>query len=88
MENHRAAKRRKRFGSLLCSVSTVDDHRKRELVGKRELPVEEPALLERGGEAADGVEPRLAHGDRLRMLEQLTELVALDTDAIETDGGH
>ena len=60
---------------LLRRLAAVDHDRESEVVGERELRVEERALLLGRREAAHAVEPRLPHRDRLRMREELAELV-------------
>ena len=56
------------------SIAIVDDDWEAELVGESELRVEEAPLLLGSRETPDGVEASLAHCDRLRMGQELTEL--------------
>ena len=57
-------------------LAGVDHDRQPELVGERELRVEEPPLLDRASRSVrNAVEPGLADRDGLRMREQLAELV-------------
>jgi hypothetical protein len=60
---------------LPVRLAVVDDNGKPELVGKLEVCFQEPLLLLGCCETANGVESRLTHCDRLRVREELSELV-------------
>jgi len=75
VENHRPAKGRESFGSLIRGLAAVDDHRQGELVGDCELSIEESTLFQWSRERTHAVEPCFSDGDRLGVREQLAELV-------------
>ncbi len=75
MQDHGAAEARKRSGRLVLRCATVNHDREPELGGERELRLEQPALVGRRCELANRVESGLADGDRLRVLQQLAQLV-------------
>ena len=58
---------RERSGRRLVGLAVVDDDRKPELLGEREVGVEETTLLLGRREPPHGVETGLPDGDRLRM---------------------
>ena len=75
MQNDGAGEASECLRSLVVGLAVVDDEGEAELVRKGDLRVEQPTLLVRCREAANGVETGLAHSHDLRMPEELSELV-------------
>ena len=71
MQDDRAGEGGQRRGRLLARLTAVDHDRPTELVGERELGVEQRALLPQGLPAVVAVQARLADCDGARVLEQL-----------------